>query len=138
MSTKSAIKSLTQDPFQKAEEVAAEHGIGYRTLLVALSQKGIKVSEIEKEWIFQAKEFLKGTNFKFKWESGNVKILNEIEELLIESGYEVEWDVSEFITRDEIEEGAGDKSLILEANRIISSYKGNFIKDFNEKFGYNY
>ena len=66
-----------------------------------------------------------------------LELYNKINDLLIESGYEAEWDKDEFIIRAEIEEENGDKDKIYDINEIIRN--SNFdIREFNEKFGYTY
>ena len=64
-------------------------------------------------------------------------LYDKINDLLIQSGYETEWDVDQFITRKEIEEGEGDKDKIYDANELISK-NGFDIAEFNKKFGYTY
>ena len=66
-----------------------------------------------------------------------LELYNEINDLLIESGYEVEWDKDEFIIRAEIEEENGDKDKIYDINEIIRNSNFDII-EFNKKFGYTY
>ena len=66
----------------------------------------------------------------------NKKTLIKVDDLLENSGYVVDWDKDRFTARCRVAEG--EKGLISDANSMIKSYKGNFIKDFNKFFGYNY
>jgi hypothetical protein len=62
-------------------------------------------------------------------------LYDRINELLKESGYEVEWDVDAFISRKEAIKG--NKGKILDANEIIRKNEFN-IEKFKEKYGYTY
>ena len=64
--TEKAIELIKQNPFRKVEDIAEEAGLKKRSLISALSERNINLSDMREEAVEQMFDALPD-DFKFDW-----------------------------------------------------------------------